>query len=85
MKNILLALIALVFFSCKKEPSCDTWIVTYWQGRANKTTVTANYEPYNKDETLCGDDKTGIQAKKTIIIDQVSPDLFNYKTYVAKR
>jgi hypothetical protein len=73
--------------SCKKETTsqCETWIVMYWQGKNDHTTVTANYFPYSRDVNLCGDDKKQASSNKTTIVRQVGADLFDYMTYQGKR
>jgi len=88
MKTILLALL-LALAACSKDSNkrdqCETWNVLYFQGTANKTTVTTNYSPHFEDEEYCGTELEGVEREKIVIISQVSADLFNYRKYVSKR
>lgn len=84
--KIILVFVLMTFISCKKSnEGCDTWIARYWQGKADYTTITANYYPYNKDENICGSGKDTIVKNKNIIISKTGTDIYNYKTFIAKR
>lgn len=82
--RIVCAILVTAILSCtkeSKEPTCQTWRVMYWQGKSDRTTVTANYLPYTKEEEICGAGKDTVSRNKTTILIQVGPDLFNYKTF----
>lgn len=86
MKRLFAVVIALLLFSCgKQKQECDTWIVTYWQGNADRITYTANYIPYDQDEDICGKGKDTVFRNKTVILSQAGTDLYNYKTFVIAR
>jgi hypothetical protein len=88
MKCLLIILFLITLFSCTKkdvEPECVTWIIFYWQGKADHTTITSNYYPYSKDEKFCGSEKQVLEKGKIAIIRQVNANLYDYKTYQGQR
>lgn len=86
MKHLLTFFLLLTLFSCKKDsPECETWIVNYWQGRSDYTTVTRNYYPSEKDEKICGSGKDTVIKNNNYIISRAGINLYNYKTFIAKR
>jgi hypothetical protein len=86
MKYISLFLL-LTVLSCSKttEPECITWQTTYWQGKADHTTVTTNYYPYKGEKEICGSGKDTVYKNKIIVIRQVGSNLFDYMTFEAPK
>lgn len=89
MKRILYACAIVLFFliSCRKDVSdnCETWQVTYWQGKTDHTTLTSNYIPFQRDEVYCGNANDTLFKGKTLILRKVGNDLYDYQTFDFKK
>lgn len=87
MRFCFLLLCFFILNACQKketEPNCVKWRTLYWQGKADRTTVTSSYLPYNGEKEVCGAGKDTVQRDKTIILSQVNANLFNYMTFQAQ-
>lgn len=86
--RVIIAVILLSVIGCKKEdkkPECATWVILYWQGDGNHKTIVSDYQPYNRDETLCGAENSDANRGKIVEIRKVSPGVYDYKTYAGRR